>query len=79
VTSRLKPAYWASFVGIKTRPCLSSVASNAIEKNILLSWRPLADRSALALMLALNVAHSSGGNANKQRSTPLVITMPPSK
>src|SRR5215218_4020306 len=28
-------------------------------------------------MFALNVAHSSGGNANKHRSIPLVITMPP--
>src|ERR687883_1218110 len=79
VTLRLKLAYRASFVGIKTRPCRSRDASNAIEKNILLSWRPLAERSALALMFALNAAHSSGGNANKHLSTPLVITIPPSK
>src|SRR5215210_5982539 len=50
-----------------------------IEKNIRLSCRPFAERSAFALMFALKVAHSSGGNANKHRSTPLVITIPPSK
>jgi len=66
-------------VGIKTRPCRSSVASKAIEKNMRESWRPREERSALALMLALNVAHSSGGNANRQRSIPLVTTIPPSK
>jgi hypothetical protein len=50
-----------------------------MEKNIRESWRPLAERSALALMFALNAAHSSGGKANRHLSTPLVMTIPPSK
>jgi hypothetical protein len=50
-----------------------------MEKNIRESWRPLAERFAFALMFALNAAHSSGGKANRQRSIPLVTTIPPSK